>query len=97
MPDQMDAYIQTDGGGELSHSHGFRKTVDHHGYNVTTTAADASHQNGIVEHPYRILKERIQCMLYAARLGVEYWADVFRHATWLYNQTYHSAIGMTPF
>ena len=73
MPDQVDAYIQTDGGGELSHSHGFRKTVDHHGYNVTTTAADASHQNGIVERPHRTLKD--QCTLYAARLGFEYWAD----------------------
>ena len=92
----MDAYIQTDGGGELSHSHGFQKTVDHHGYDVTNTAADASHQNGIVERPHRTLKERIRCMLYAARLGVDYWADALQHATWLYNQTYHSALSMTP-
>ena len=96
MPDQVDAYIQTDGGGELSHSHAFRTTVDHHGYDVTTTAADAPHQNGIVEQPHRTLKERIRCMLYAARLGVEYWADALQQATWLYNRTYHSAIDMTP-
>ena len=36
-------------------------------------------------------------MLYAARLGVEFWADALIHATWLYNQTYHSAVQMTPF
>ena len=36
-------------------------------------------------------------MPYAARLGVEFWADALIHATWLYNQTYHSAVKMTPF
>ena len=54
MPDQLDAYIQTNGGGKLAHSHAFRKTVKHHGYDTTTTAADASHQNGIVEQPHHV-------------------------------------------
>ena len=36
-------------------------------------------------------------MLYAARLGVEFWADALIHATSLYNRTYHSAVKMTPF
>ena len=52
MPDQVDAYIQTDGGGELAHSHAFLQTVEHHGYDTTTMAADASFQNGIVERPH---------------------------------------------
>ena len=36
------------------------------------------------------------CMLYAARLGVEFWDDALLHITWLYNRTQHSAIDMTP-
>ena len=35
-------------------------------------------------------------MLYSSRLGTEFWADAILHATWPYNQTYHSAIKMTP-
>ena len=66
MPDQVDTYIQTDDGGELSYSHAFQKTAGHHGYDVTTTAADASHQNDIVECPHQTLKEHISCILYAS-------------------------------
>ena len=35
-------------------------------------------------------------MLYSARLGTEFWADAITHATWLYNQTHHTAVKMTP-
>ena len=35
-------------------------------------------------------------MLYSAQLRIKFWADVLIHATWLYNRTYHTAIGMTP-
>ena len=45
MPDHVDAYIQTDGGGEFAASHAFRTTCGGHGYDVTSTAPDASHQN----------------------------------------------------
>jgi len=38
----------------------------------------------------------IHCLLYSAGLGTEYWADALRYVIWLYNQTYHSAIDMTP-
>ena len=86
----------TNGGGELTDDK-FRKLVDKHGYTAIMSAPDGSHQNGVVERPHRTLKERIRCMLYSARLGTEFWADTLMHATWLYNQTYHKAIGMTPF
>ena len=59
MPDQADAYITTDGGDELSHSHDFCCTANTHGYDVTTTAADASFQNGMVKCLHCTLKERI--------------------------------------
>ena len=59
MSNQVDAYITTDGGGELSKNHGFCRTANKHGYDVTSTATDASFQNGMVKHPHRTLKERI--------------------------------------
>ena len=92
----MNASIITDGGGELSASHDIRRTASAHGYDVRTTATDASSQNGIVERPHRTLKEKMRCMLYSSRLGTEFWADAIMHSTWLYNRTYHSTIKMTP-
>ena len=97
MPDQVDAYIQTNGGGKFASSHAFRRMAHDHGYNITSTTPNASHQNGLVEKPHWTLKEQIWCMLYKVRLGVEFWSDVFLHATWLYNRTYHNAVKMTPF
>lgn len=80
------AFIMTDGGGELTDDK-IRKLVDRHGYTAITSAPESSHENGIVERPHRTLKERIRCMLYAARLGTKFWADTLLHATWLYNRT----------
>ena len=73
-----------------------RRTAQLHGYEVQTTATDASSQDGIVERPHQMLKEKMRCMLYSSRLGTEFWADAIMHATWLYNRTYHSKIKMTP-
>jgi hypothetical protein len=36
-------------------------------------------------------------MLYGANLGVEFWADALVYAAYLYNRTYHDAIGKTPY
>ena len=96
LPDQVNATITTDGGGELSASHDVLRTANSHGYEVRTTSTNASSQNGIAERPHRTLKEKMRCMLYSARLGTKFWADAISHATWLYNQTYHSAVKMTP-
>jgi hypothetical protein len=96
LPDHVEATITTDGGGELSKSHDLKRVCNSHCYEVNSTAADSSSQNGIVERPHRTLKERMRCMLYSSRLGTEFWADVLLHATWLYNRTYHSTIKMTP-
>jgi hypothetical protein len=96
FPDRVEATITTDGGGELSKSHDLTKVCNSHGYEVHSTAADSSSQNGIVKRPHRALKERMRCMMYSARLGTEFWADALLHATWLYNRSYHSKIKMTP-
>ena len=95
MSNQVDAYIQTNGGDKPSHSYAFWETANDNGYDVTTTTANAFHQNGIVEHPHWTLKERIWYILYAARLGVTYWTNDLQHATWLCNHTYNSSIDMT--
>ena len=81
---------------ELSKSFDFRRKANEHGYEVEATAADSSSSNGIVERPHRTLKERMRCMLYSARLGIDFWADALTHATWLYNRTYHTSVKMTP-
>jgi hypothetical protein len=96
LPDQVEATITTDGGGELSKSHELKRVCNSHGYEVNSTAADSSSQNGMVERPHRTLKERMRCMMHSARLGTEFWVDALLHATWLYNRTYHSKIKMTP-
>ena len=82
---QVNATITTEGGGELSASHDVRQTARSHGYEVRTTASDASSQNGIVERPHQMLEQKMWCMLYSSRLGTEFWVDTIMHATWLYN------------
>jgi hypothetical protein len=69
LPDQVEATITTDGGGELSKSHEMTRLCNSHGYKMHSKAANSSSQNGIVEHPHRTLKERMRCMLYSLRLG----------------------------
>ena len=81
LSDQVNATIITDGSGELTALHNVRRTANIHGYEVRTTASDESSQNGIVEQPHRTLKEKMRCILYSARLGIEFWADVIMHAT----------------
>jgi hypothetical protein len=88
--------ICTDNGIELAGSQEVWNTANKHGYSVETTAPDASSQSGISKRPHRTLKEKVQCLLYTAGLGTAFWSDALLHAVWLYNRTYHSAIGMTP-
>jgi hypothetical protein len=69
LPDHVKSTITTDGGGKLSKSHDSTKVCNSHGYEVNSTAADSSSQNGMVERPHQTLKERMRCMMYSARLG----------------------------
>ena len=68
LPDQVNASITTDGGGELSGSHDLRRVANSNGNEINTTAADSSSSNGIVERPHRTLKEHMRCMLNSTRL-----------------------------
>ena len=96
LPDQVSATITTNSGGELLGSFNILRVANSHGYEINTTAVDASLQNRIVERPQCTLKEQMRCMLYSARLGTKFWVDTIMHATWLYNRTHHSVIKMTP-
>lgn len=89
--------IRTDNGGELAGSEKFNSTVAEYGYVVEPTPPGSSSKNGKAERPNRTLKERVRCLLYTAGLGTAFWVDALLHAVWLYNRTYHTAIGMTPY
>jgi hypothetical protein len=96
LKDGTQRYVRTDLGGELANSSVFRDLIAKHGYILETTGPDASSQNGRGERPHRTLANMVRCMLYSASLGAEFWADALVHATYLYNRTYHDAIGKTP-
>jgi hypothetical protein len=96
LKDGTQRYIRTDLGGELANSEAFRELIAKHGYLIETTGPDASSQNGRSKRPHRTLANMVRCMLYSASLGAEFWADALTQAVYLYNRTYHDAIGTTP-
>jgi hypothetical protein len=91
--------IRTDNGGELTGSEDFRQTTGQHGYILETTAPDTSNQNGLVEQPHQTIKEKVRCLLYTAGLSIQFWSSaLLLHAVcWLYNQTFHSSLDMSPY
>jgi hypothetical protein len=97
LKDGTQRYIQTDQGGELAKSEAFRNVITKNGYVLESTGPDASSQNGRGERPHRTLANMVCCMLYGANLSVEFWADALVYAAYLYNRTYHEAIGKTPY
>jgi hypothetical protein len=91
-------YIWTDNGNELAgSSQAFRETASNQDFLVKFTAPDSSSENGLGERRHCTLKEKVQCLLYTAGLGVEFWGNALLHAVWLYNRTFHTAIDKTPF
>ena len=67
-PQDVQCTIRTDGGKEFTDQK-FKETVNKHQYHQEITGADALSQNGMAEQPHCTIKEKIQCMLYSARLG----------------------------
>ena len=78
-PSNLYCSSRTDGGKEFM-AKPITETIVSYGYHHEKTAADTSFQNGIVERPHRTLKEKMRCMLYSSRLGVEFWVDAIMHA-----------------
>ena len=84
--------IRSDGEGALAESTEFRTFLVGTGYMLQKTAADTSSQNGMVERPHQSLGAMVRCMLYAAQLPAQFWADAIVYAVYISNRLYHSTI-----
>ena len=89
--------IRTDGEGALAESNDFKMTLVGAGYTLQKTAADTSSQNGLVERPHQTLGAMVRCMLYAAQLPAQFWADALVYAVYVSNRLYHTGIGQIPY
>ena len=89
--------IRTDQGGELARSEAFGKLVATHGYTIEPTGSDAPNQNGLAERPNQTLGNMVRSLLYMSGLHPKFWSAALLHAAWLYDRSYHSSIGKTPY
>jgi hypothetical protein len=86
-----------DQGGELWNIHDLHGVADDATYVVEPTGSDAASENGKVECPNGTLAAMVRCLLYSAGLAPNMWSAALRHAVYLKNRLWHSAINMTPF
>ena len=61
------------------------------------SAPYAHEQNGAAERVNRTIIEKTRCLLFQCGLSTNYWPFVVEAAIYLYNRTWHSAIGKTLF
>ena len=61
------------------------------------SAPYAHEQNGAAERVNRTILEKARCLLFQCGLSTKYWPFATEAAIYLYNRTWHSAIGKTPF
>ena len=61
------------------------------------SAPYAHEQNGAAERVNRTIMEKARCLLFQCGLSTNYWPFAVEAAIYLYNRTWHSAIGKTPF
>ena len=76
-------------GGKLGRSPNVQAAFRDAGYNVQTTAANASHSNGPGECPHQPISKAICTMLAGAALPALFWPYAFHHFIRLYNITVH--------
>ena len=88
--------VRTDGEGSLAESIDFRNLLGKAGYLLQKTATDTSSQNGLAERPHQSLGNMIRCMLYAAALPVEFWADTLVYAVYVTNCLHHAGFDQVP-
>ena len=89
--------IRTDGEGALAESHQFRTILAKERYTLQKTATDTSSQNGLVERPHQSLAALVRCMLYAAQLPAQFWADALVYAVYVTNRLYHIGVEHVPY
>ncbi len=88
-PTAKNRTVRSDQGGELWGSQAFRETVHQAGYIMDPTAPKAAFQNAKAERPNRNFGKTVQCLLYNANLGPEYWSFALLHAVYLKNRLRH--------
>ena len=93
----MPRTVRTDGEGSLAESVVFRRLLGRAGYVLEKTATDTSSQNGIVERPHQTLGNMVRCMLFAAAMPVEFWADALVYAVYVSNRLFHSGTERIPY
>ena len=89
--------IRTDGEGAFAESIIFRNLVAKERFILQKTATDTSSQNGTAERPHQSLGNMVRCMLYAAAMPVEFWADALVYAVYVTNRLHHSGINAVPY
>jgi hypothetical protein len=94
--DVPNKYVRFDQGGELGRCTAVVDLFSAAGYQVETTAADSSHQNGPGERPHQTIANGMRTMLAGAALPMKFWPYAFHHFLRLYNTTVHANKDASP-
>jgi len=95
-PTVQNRTVRSDKGGELWGSQAFRDTVHQAGYIMDPTAPRAAFQNAKAERQNRNFGKTVQCLLFNANLGPEYWSFALLHAVFLKNRLWHCTTNQVP-
>ena len=90
--------LRSDRGGEYC-SRAMHRWMHKRGIKHQRTMRYTAQQNGVAERFNRTVIEAVRCMLHAADLGHEWWAEAVRHAIWVRNRVLCSGTaveGKTP-
>jgi hypothetical protein len=90
-------YVRFDQGGELGRCTAVVDLFSSAGYQVETTAADSSHQNGPGERPHQTIADGMRSMLAGAAMPMKFWPYAFHHFLRIYNVTVHSNKDASPY
>jgi hypothetical protein len=78
-PDCHGKYVHMDQGGELYHNPQVHKLFQDFGYEVHPSGANASNQNGPVEHGHLMVENAVHALLIGANLDIKFWPYAFHH------------------
>ena len=68
-----------------------------HGIFLDYTLTDTPEMNPVAERFNRTVVEKARTLLLQANLPEVFWGDAVLTATYLYNRSFHSSIGRTPY
>jgi hypothetical protein len=88
--------FRSDNGGEFSSTF-FERLLMERGVQKQTSAPYTPQQNGVSERVNRTLLDMVRAMIKQSQTPPAIWAEAMRHATWLKNRTYASAVQGVPF